>query len=118
MAFTGLHVSCCYIGCTGLAANFASSEGPSVIAVPRQTIWSETLTSAGTTTQSAPGFDPRYGEAVFFISASDDSFVATGNPPVASGLSGTGSSGRKLVRGGTETPVVANPGDRVAWVAA
>ena len=102
MAFSGLHVVCASVGAraeASLIVNFA---------------WSQTMASAGTTSQVAAG-----ASNVFEISASADSWVAIGPAPDATQTVGSNSgNARILVRAGETRAIFCNQGDKLAWIAA
>lgn len=107
MALTGLHVACGYLG--GLAGGF--SPAPQSANILRGLAWSETLSTAGTTTKSVPVAGSN-GDACLEISVSADAFVAIG--PVPDAAAGP----RILVRATETRRFIAAPGDKVAWQAA
>lgn len=96
MALTGVHIAC-----TGVnVVNGASLVG--------NVIWSQTMASAGTTTQAAPS---QNGMA-FEISPANDIYIAKGATPDATGTN------RLLVRSGETRNILAFPGEYIAWVLA
>lgn len=104
MAFSGLHVTCGYAGGSVARHNDMPILG--------KISWSQTMASADTTTQSAPAVDDTRGDPMFQVIASADSYVAIGAAPNAS----TGA--RVLVLASERVEFYAEPGDKLAWVAA
>ena len=107
MALSGLHVVC---GATGQQRDQGATQ--SILSVPE---WSETLASAGTTTQAAS----KDGSCFYVITAAD-AYVAFGSAPDASkAVSTDRSSARVLIRA-TDPPFACyvKKGDKLAWIAA
>src|ERR1700712_3575115 len=103
MALSGAHIACGYVGSTD-GAQFLDSVA-----------WSETMTSAGTTTNVVPN-NPAYRSGplspIFEIRTAADVFVAIGAAPNAT-------SGPRIFVPANETRnLICHPGDKVAWVAA
>ncbi|MBC2773426.1 hypothetical protein J5N58_08175 [Rhizobium cremeum] len=106
MAFAGLHVTTGYVG---------PSYGRNLIkgaALLTRITGSESLASGGTTTLVAPADHEVMGPPIFRVQAAADSWVAIGPSPNAS----TGA--RTLCRAGEDYDFFAEPGWKVAWVAA
>lgn len=103
MALSGLHVVQGYAGGVG-----ANSSVQSLIANPR---WSETLATAGTTTNAAQVGNGT-GLPIFRIHSTVAAFVVIGQTPNAA----TGA--RFYVPADTDYDIFANPDDKLAWVAA
>lgn len=116
MALSGLHVACCYSGAIGPR----DSEMP-VIGSP---VWSQTMASPATSTQSAgdvgnPITPARAGQAVFRVVASADSWVAIGPSPDASQTTSTTSNNaRHFVPALTLCDFAVQSGDKLAWTTA
>ncbi|MBY3175634.1 hypothetical protein HFO27_13435 [Rhizobium leguminosarum] len=106
MAFSGLHVVCAFPGSAAPQIRAASLLG--------RPIWSETLATAGTTTNASPGVDPTngLGDTVFHVLAAADAFVAVGPTPNAS----TGP--RVLAPAGEFVTIYVAKDDKLAWIAA
>lgn len=103
MALVGLHVIQGFAGGSGANASIQS-----LISNPQ---WSETLATAGTTTNAAVAGSGT-GRPIFRVRSSEDSFVAVGPTPDA--IDGT----RYFVPANTDYDFFANPGDKVAWIVA
>jgi hypothetical protein len=103
MAFSGLHVTC---GIAGPMSNRSS-----MLSLMGKVLWSQTLPSAGTTTETAPDPQDR-GNPMFQVRAAADSFVAIAPAPNAT----TGP--RIFVPAGERIEFYGEPGDKLAWVAA
>ena len=101
MAFAGLHVACVYQALPPTAAQAFQVAG--------ELMWSQTMSSAATTTNAAPPERSGVGRPLFEVSAAVDSWIAWGSAPDA--VNGA----RKLIRGGTTEDIQARPGDRLAW---
>jgi len=101
MALSGVHVACCPV----FNLNNASLVG--------RPTWSQTLASAGTTTNAAPE-----GSSAFVIRAAVDVYVAMGVAPDASQTSGSGDAARVFVEANATQTFAANAGQKLAWVAA
>lgn len=102
MALSGLHVTC------------AQTSGPG----PRKDVpllgkaaWSEAPSSGAATANAAPSLSNQ-AENVFQIYSAVDAYVSIGGNPDA------GASPRFFVPAAQLVEVLANPGDRLAWVAA
>lgn len=111
MALTGVHVTCIYVFTLG------------GVGLPATAAWSETLNSAGATTNSArqPSSMPSRGDGFLCleVSAAVDAYVAVGSAPDASQAIGSaGNSARYLVRGGDTRNIVCGGGEKLAWIAA
>ena len=104
MAFAGLHVTSGYAGSLTRRADTFGVLG--------RVVWSETLASPATTTNVAPPISDGAGEPMFQVKASADSYVAIGAAPNAT----TGA--RILVSAGERLEFYAQPGDKLAWIAA
>lgn len=104
MAFAGTHIACLYVG--GVDVNSAR------LPVVGRVVWSESMASAGTTTQAAPAHRDN-SDPSFEITPAADIFVSIGPTPDAS------QSPRLLLRA-ADGPrnVFCRPLDRVAWVLA
>ncbi len=76
MAFVGLHVVCAYAG--------SESSQREPVAIMGRPVWSERLTSGGTTTKAAPG-DGHNGDALFHLRGSADGYALIGPDPGAAG---------------------------------
>lgn len=101
MALSGVHVACCPV----FNLNNASLVG--------RPTWSQTLASAGTTTNAAPD-----GPSVFVIRAASDVYVAMGAAPDASQTTGSGDAARTFVEANATQTFAASAGQKLAWVAA
>lgn len=105
MALSGLHVACGYAG--GRTPNT-----PFPLPIPSPAAWSETLASAGTTTNVAPGSDATFGQPLMSVRCSIDAWVAMGASPNAT----TGP--RRFIAANTDYDFFVNTGDKLAWIAA
>lgn len=109
MALSGLHVLCAFAGRAGAP--------DSQQALLKDFQWSETLASAGTTTQSVVASNAM--AAVFRVRSSADAFVAVGEVPNASlTVSTDKSSARMFVAAGVDYDIYAPGKSKLAWVAA
>lgn len=106
MAFTGLHVVCGYAGSIAPQLRPAPTLG--------RPLWSETLATPSTTSQSSPGVDGAngLGDCIFHILAAEDSYAAIGSAPNASTGTRVFCPAREFVT------VYVTKGDKLAWVAA
>ncbi|NKM86356.1 hypothetical protein GFL54_19025 [Rhizobium laguerreae] len=105
MALSGVHVSCRYVGIAGKRGR--------VVDLPSKPIWSETMASAGTTTNTAAQQGGQeIGDVVLRVHASLDVWVAIGSAPNAS----TGP--REFVEANSTYDLACDPGDKLAWIAA
>lgn len=102
MALTGIHV---------VNTNLVVFQGATL---PSKPAWSQTMDSAGTTTNGAAGTQT----SVFQVDAGVDAYFAVGASPNASNTTGTGQGARYLVRAGTTREVFCQPGDKLAWTPA
>jgi hypothetical protein len=100
MALAGLHAACGYAG--------SSTNRWATLSAVGKTVWSETLASPGTTTNTAPASSDVAGDPVFNIRSSIDAFVPLGPTPNAS----TGP--RQFVAANTDYTFYAQPGDKLA----
>ncbi|GJD51759.1 hypothetical protein OPKNFCMD_4517 [Methylobacterium crusticola] len=106
MALSGFHVCCALVNI---------QHGPGLMGAVQ---WGETLSSAGTTTNTAPNLNLsptalNGGFLNFELRSSVDAFVAIGPTPNA------GSGGARFYLPANETRnVFCGGGDRVAWIAA
>lgn len=103
MALSGVHVTCAFAGVDGF-----EDLKPALIKSPA---WSESPASGTATTNLVPNSGTN-GSAILRVDASADSYVSIGPAPNAS------QSPRYLVRAGVPYDFGANPGDKLAWVAA
>lgn len=108
MAFSGLHVAAGYAG--------AASNRWASVAIIGRTVWSQTMASAGVTTNVAPPTRDVEGDPIFQVSTSIDAFVAIGpNPDATNGP-------RQFIKANSDglggMSLYANPGDKLAWVPA
>jgi hypothetical protein len=111
MALSGVHIVCGYVGGFG-AGNFIQS-------LIGKIAWSQTMASAGTTSQAAPDVASAYGAPAFEIRSSVDCYVAIGAVPDASQTtSSTTSNARIFVPSGETRNIFCSKGDKLAWVAA
>lgn len=104
MALSGLHVACGFVG---------ASAGVQAMPVLTKASWSQTMASAGTTTNVAP--DTRLagqGDPVMDVISSVDAYVAFGTSPDAT------VSPRSFVPANTARQFYVASGDKLAWVAA
>lgn len=105
MALSGAHIVCCYIAGRG--------KGDSLVEVHGEPIWSQTMASAGTTTNSAPKPTEENGQAYFYVRSDADIYIAIGASPDAS------ASPRYFVGASDQLPYfAAKEGDKLAWVTA
>lgn len=97
MALTGVHVVCAPVN----NANGASLQGTAQ--------WSQTMASAGTTSQSAPNG----GNMMFEVRTSADIWFAIGPTPDAT-------NGPRWLLAASDGPrqLLAFPGDKLAWIVA
>lgn len=107
MALSGMHIVCA-------GATAAKSNGP----LPCNAAWSETLASAGHTTNRVPSNFG--GLALIRCQASADSFVAAAQTQAGADTAAALAAGgpRYFVPANTTYDFYANPGDYIAWVAA
>jgi hypothetical protein len=105
MAFTGLHITAAYVG-PHYSRNQAKED------IVGKLLASETMDAPGTSTLAAPEVHEVAGMATFRVSAAVDAFVAIGIEPDAN------AGPRDLVRAGETVSFYAEPGHRLAWVAA
>ena len=105
MTFTGLHIAAAYVG-PQYARNQARES------VVGKLIASETIDAPGTSTLAAPDVHEVAGMATVRVSAGVDAFVAISAEPDAE------AGPRDLVRAGETLSFYAEPGHRLAWVAA
>ncbi len=104
MALSGVHIACGYIGAAGW--NGAAQALLGSIA------WSQTMASAGTTSQGAPSISQATGAPSYEIYASIDVYVAIGpNPDPVNGP-------RIFVPALTTRNVFCNGNDKLAWAVA
>lgn len=110
MAFTtGVHIECGY---GGSRSNISLSQTAN-FPVEGELIWSQTMTSPGTSSTAAPAPNSTQGDPMISVEAADaDVFVSIGPTPNAT------SGPRMLVRAGTSRQRYVKQGDYVAWVAA
>ena len=110
MALSGVHIACGFIG----GSRFYQGESDLV----RKPSWSQTMATAGTTSQAAPdnghrpGMGADLGQPSYEIRSSLDVFVAIGPTPDAT------SGARLFVAAGETRNVFCDVGDKLAWVAA
>lgn len=109
MAFSGLHVACCFAGVPG----GRDSEMP-IVSTP---VWSENPSSDTPTSNAAPNNgDPsqpgRAGSPIFRVHAYADSYVSIAASPDAS------ASPRHFVLAGQTYDFAVQPNDKLEWVAA
>lgn len=109
MALAGIHVTC------ALVSGLGQVSGPQLLQSPA---WSETLASAGTTTNACPADPSPTGDYCFEIRAAADSYVAIGAVPDATQAVGVGVSARVFVPLGETRNLIGKKGDKLAWVAA
>lgn len=110
MALSGVHIACGYAG--------GSGRNGQTLPTTQKPAWSETMAEPGTTAQAAPAVGgQRDGDPMFLIATSLAIFVAVGPNPNAV-------TGPRIfiapatVNGVGYLPIFADPGDKVAWVAA
>jgi len=106
MAFAGLHVVCAQSG---------TPDSPDAKqALLRNAQWSETLASAGTTTNVVGS-----GSSVIRVRSAVDAWVAIGPAPDAAQTVGTKpNSARFPITAATDYDFYANVNDKLAWVTA
>ena len=104
MAFKGLHVACGFIG-----PAYRRDLAQSIIG---KVVWSEQPAEGAPSTNVAPSDNGAFGMPMFRITAEVDSFVSIGivdpDPAVAA----------LLVQAGHSVDIYAEPGSRLAWMAA
>lgn len=105
MAFAGVHVVCGYLGGLG----FRGTSRPDVI---NNVSWTEGVATATLSTNAAPAYSEEYGSPVFVIYAVADTWFAYGAAPDQT------ANPRVLVKAGTPTTIMVEPGDKFKWVAA
>ncbi|MCJ2040134.1 hypothetical protein MKK55_14465 [Methylobacterium sp. J-059] len=103
MALTGIHVTCAQIG---------DVNGASLISVA---FWSRTMTNPGVTDIAAP--QGRTGMN-FEVRAAVDAWVARGENPDPTQVSGIGDSARILIPANETRNILCIPGDKIAWATA
>lgn len=103
MALSGVHVECGYTGAR------SGIEGKTEIHA--RCVWSQTMASPGTTTQTAPANSRGEGDPVFRLTASADVYFAVGPSPDA-----TNGPRRILVASQGPLEIKAEPGDKLAWI--
>lgn len=104
MALSGLHVVCAYAGGSG-------SDGRPV-PLMADIAWTQTMSAAGTTTNTAPSSGAASGRSMFRIRSSVDAWCSVGPTPDAT----TGK--RFFVTSNSDYDVFASSGDKLAWVTA
>lgn len=104
MALSGVHITAGYSG------PYGGSHGQ--VALLGRAVWSQTMASAGTTTNSAPAASDLEREPIFSLYSSADVYYAIGPTPDAT--SGT----RRFLPATTAVDVFAAQGDKVAWILA
>jgi len=109
MAFSGVHITCGFTG-------FTSDKFPQQrrIALLGTAVWSETMSSPGTTTHASPYEDELAGEPVFSLYSSADIYFAIGpNPDATNGT-------RRFLQANTPMDIFGDRagGEKVAWVLA
>jgi hypothetical protein len=104
MALLGVHIVCGFTGVHGGAHGQVALLG--------RTVWSQTMLSAGTTTQASPYESNIEGEPVFSLYSSGDIYYAIGTNPDAT--SGT----RRFLAANTPADVFGDRagGEKVAWI--
>lgn len=105
MALAGVNVTCGYAGFAGFGGNTQ--------ALLTGAVWSENLTTAGVSTNTAPAPRGPSGLSVFRVRAAADAWVAVGP-----GTPNAGQSPRHFVAAGSDYDIPVNPGDKFAWIAA
>ncbi|MDR7147133.1 hypothetical protein [Rhizobium sp. BE258] len=103
MALSGAHIVC------GYAGSYRRDKSQAILG---KVNWSEAPATGVTTTNGAPGAHDLYGQPMFRLRASADSYFAVGPTPNAT----TGP--RVFVPANTDYDVFADAGDKVQWVAA
>lgn len=104
MALSGVHVACLFVGGAG--------QGQQIQSLAKPPAWSQTMASAGITTQGAPNYDGGSGQPCFEIRSSADVYVAIGATPDAT-------NGPRIFVPANETRnIFCASGDKLAWVAA
>ncbi|WFU84372.1 hypothetical protein QA645_17010 [Bradyrhizobium sp. CIAT3101] len=103
MAFSGVHVSCGYAG-----------YNKRNIALLAECKWSQSMATAGTTTNASPVESEVLGAAVFSITATLDIYFAIGTNPDAT------NGPRRFLQMNTSMDVFAKRegGEYLAWIAA
>ena len=106
MALSGLHITCGY----------ASSSSHRHLGLPLlgKVVWAQTMTEAGITEHAAPSGNDTRGAPMFQVRSSVDAFVSPDPTPDAS----SANSKRIFVPAGERVEFYAEPGDKLAWVAA
>lgn len=99
MPFSGLHVTCCTV--------YTPDPGDGLL--PARLKWSQLMATAGTAAKSVP--DPSVH--LLRVRASADSYVAIGPAPDA-----VNDGARFFVQAYSDYDFYAQPGDKLAWVAA
>lgn len=111
MAFTGLMVSCHFVGSVAFDDDFAVTPG-----VMSKAVWSESPASDTATTNVAPAIEKgankgKVGQPVFRIRAAADSYVSIAAVPDAS------ASPRHFIPANTFVDLLVIPGDKLEWIA-
>ena len=100
---------------TYITCNFSGGSGKRGLTLPvlGPLIWSQTMASPGTTTNSAPAGNQEQGDPMFdIISTSNVILVAIGPAPNAA------TDPHDVVLEGERLQRFCNPGDKVAWITA
>lgn len=108
MAFAGISVEFGYAGARGVKTGVDGRSAQSLFRL----VSSENVTTAGTTTATAPSVTEFGGEPIARIYALSDSWVAFGTTPNAS------ANPRAFIPAGETRDYVVKAGEKVAWVAA
>jgi len=103
MALSGVHVLCAYAG------SYRRDKNEAILG---KFIWSEAPASGVTSTNAAPNIHDVFGQAVYRIRASADSWISIGPAPNAT--SGT----RTYVPANTDVHLFVDGGDKLQWIAA
>ena len=116
MALSGVHITCAYVG----GRRGLITHGMLLLGV---VVWSRTMAAPGVTDEAAPESgeyqNPSCGDASFEVRSSIDVYVAFApNPDASKAVGTTRNTARIFIPAGETRNVFANPGDRVAWVAA
>lgn len=104
MPLTGTHIAC----------GFAGGSGKRGLTMPVvvKPAWSQTMASAGTTTNAAPSGGQEAGDPIFTVYASAAIYVAIAGTPDAS------SGARLYIAANEEHNIYCDPGDKLAWILA
>lgn len=105
---------------SGVTVSCLATGGPTVVGqrqhLPSKMLWQEAPASGVATTNPAPSLSPEYGPVIFRVYATSNSWIS-----IAGSVSGSAptpsASPRVFLPLGVERDYIAQPGDKLAWVA-